>query len=36
MIKSAAHNKKLYVNWGFGADNKVRSPQQAHPGSTVK
>jgi len=24
------------MNWGFGADNKVRSPQQQHRGSTGK
>jgi hypothetical protein len=32
----AGRTQKLYVNWGFGADNKVRSPQQLHRGSTGK
>jgi hypothetical protein len=28
--------QKLYDNWGFGADNKVRSPQKRHCGLTGK
>jgi len=33
---NASAQQKLYVNWGFGADNKVRSPQQRRCGSTGK
>ena len=28
----ASPQQKLYVNWGFGADNQVRSPQKRFRG----
>jgi hypothetical protein len=28
----AGRTQKLYVNWGFGTDNKARSPQQRRRG----